>query len=240
MLFLAAAIFVGSQQCRTCHTAIADAYAATPMARSSGPVASVPPADFTASGQHYRIADNHLSFDRGSARFDYFIGSNANGRTYLFQREGYLFELPVSWFVHTASWDASPGYEQYREARLDRPVENSCLWCHASQVRYVRGTQNRYADPPFADNGVGCERCHGPGSEHVRNPSAAPMSNPAKLDAVRRDSICMQCHLSGVSRVPRAGRRFVDFHAGDNIADYATYFVWDSPQDFRVTSHVER
>ena len=84
--------------------------------------------------------------------------------------------------------------------------------CHASQVRYVRGTQNRYADPPFADNGVGCERCHGPGGEHVRNPSAAPMANPAKLDAVRRDSICMQCHLSGLSRVPRAGRRFVDFH----------------------------
>ena len=240
MLFLAAAIFVGSQQCRACHSAIADAYRETPMARSSGPVRSVPAADFMAAGQHYRIAENRLSFDGGSAPLDYFIGSNANGRTYLFQREGYLFELPVSWFVHTASWDASPGYDKYREVRLDRPVENSCLWCHASQVRYVRGTQNRYADPPFADDGVGCERCHGPGSEHVRNPSTAPMVNPAKLDAERRDSVCIQCHLSGVSRVPRAGRRFVDFHAGDRIADFTTYFVWDSPQDFRVTSHVER
>src|SRR6476646_7626627 len=100
MLFLAAAIFVGSQRCRSCHTAIAESYARTPMARSSGPVVSVEPADFRAAGQHYRIANNRLIFDRGSAPFDYFIGSNANGRTFLFQRDGYLFELPVTWFVH--------------------------------------------------------------------------------------------------------------------------------------------
>jgi hypothetical protein len=143
MLFLAAAIFVGSQQCRGCHTEIADAYARTPMAKSSGAVVSVPAADFNAAGQHYGIADNRLIFDQGSAPFDFFIGSNSNGRTYLFQREGYLFELPVTWFVHTGSWDASPGYERYREVRLDRPVENSCVLCHASQVRWVGGTQNR-------------------------------------------------------------------------------------------------
>ena len=72
MLFLAAAIFVGSQQCHGCHAEIADAYARTPMARSSGAVESVPAADFTAAGQHYRIADNRLIFDQGSAPFDLF------------------------------------------------------------------------------------------------------------------------------------------------------------------------
>jgi len=241
MLLLAAAIFVGSQQCSGCHAAIAEAYAKTPMARSSGAVESVPQADFRAGGLHYRITDKRLFFDQGSASFDYFIGSNSKGRTYLSQRDGYLFELPVSWYVHTGAWDASPGYEQYREVKLDRPVETSCLLCHASQMRYVRGTQNRYADPPFGENGVACERCHGPGSEHVRDPIAAPMVNPARLDAERRDSVCIQCHLSGASRVQRAGKRFVDFRAGEKAAEYATYFVWEGGrQDFRVTSHVER
>jgi len=240
MLFVAAAFFVGSQQCHACHAAIADAYAQTAMARSSGPVVSVPPATFTAAGQRYQVDGNRLEFAQGAATFDYFIGSGAHGRTYAFAREGYLFELPVTWYARTASWDASPGYDTYRETRLDRPIDRSCLTCHASQVRFVRGTRNRYADPPFADDGVGCERCHGPGSEHVRNP-ASRMVNPATLDSERRDSVCAQCHLSGISRVARAGRSAEDFRAGDRLAEYATYFVWEGGRtDFKVTSHVER
>ncbi|MBZ5582431.1 MAG: tetratricopeptide repeat protein [Acidobacteriia bacterium] len=241
ILFLAVAVFVGSEPCRPCHTETAEAYARTPMARSSGRVESVPPAEVTAAGQRYRIAANRLAFDQGSAAFDYFIGSNSHGRSYLFEREGFLFELPVTWYASSQAWDASPGYEKYTEVRLDRPVERNCLLCHASQVRFVRGTQNRYGDPPFADNGVGCERCHGPGSEHVRDPVTFPMVTPAELDPERRDAVCIQCHLSGVSRVARAGRRLTDFHAGERLADYVTYFVWDaSHQDLKVTSHVER
>lgn len=241
MLLLAAAIFVGSQQCHDCHAVIADAYASTPMARSSGLAEAVPPAEFTIFGQHYQVGGKRLIFQQGTAPLDYFIGSNANGRSYLYQREGYLFELPVTWYQLTRSWDASPGYEQYREVRLDRPVETSCVMCHASQVRFVPGTQNRYGEPPFLENGVACERCHGAGSEHVRNPATAHMANPAKLDAERRDSVCIQCHLTGASRVIPAGRRFADFRAGDKIADYATYFVWEGEQpDLKVTSHAER
>jgi hypothetical protein len=241
MLLLAAAFFVGSQQCRPCHSEIADAYARTGMAQSSGPVAQVAPAEFTAAGQRYRIAGNRLIFGQGSAPMRYFIGSQSRGRTYLTEREGFLFELPVTYYVHTGSWDASPGYEKNSEVRLDRPIDRGCLFCHASQVRFVAGTQNRYADPPFADNGIGCERCHGPGGEHIQNPAAAPMVNPAKLDAERRDSVCAQCHLSGVSRVERPGRRFTDFRAGERIAGYATYFTWDAAhQNLKVTSHVER
>jgi tetratricopeptide (TPR) repeat protein len=67
------------------------------------------------------------------------------------------------------------------------------------------------------------------------------MVNPAKLDPERRDSVCSQCHLTGVSRVVNAGRRIADFRAGERLADYATYFVRDSAhQDLKVTSHVER
>jgi hypothetical protein len=44
---------------------------------------------------------------------------------------------------------------------------------------------------------VGCERCHGPGSEHVRQPNAATIVNPAKLDFVRANDTCIQCHPQG-------------------------------------------
>jgi hypothetical protein len=241
MFLVSVAVFVGSQQCRACHEQIAASYARTRMATSSGAVTAVRPAEFTSGGQRYRIDRNRLYFDQGNATFDYFIGSGSHGQSYLVEREGYLFELPVTWYARTRAWDASPGYEAYREPRLDRAIDTSCLSCHASQVRFVRGTQNRYADPPFADNGVGCERCHGPGSEHVRSPGTAPMVRPTALDAERRDSVCAQCHLTGVSRVARAGRNFADFHAGDRLADFGAYLAWEGgATDLKVTSHVER
>ena len=141
------------------------------MARSSGRVESLmAPASFTAAGHRYRIADKRLLFDGGSVSFDYFIGSNAAGRSYVHEREGYLFDLPVTWYTRRQAWDASPGYEKDTEIRLARPIEPSCLLCHSSRVRPVLGTQNRYGNPPFLENGVGCERCHGPGSDHANDP----------------------------------------------------------------------
>ncbi|MDZ4799076.1 MAG: multiheme c-type cytochrome [Bryobacteraceae bacterium] len=241
MLLTAAAVFIGSQLCRPCHTGIFDSYARTPMAQSSGRVQTVPPATFTAAGHRYRISDNKLFFEGGSASFDYFIGSNAAGRTWLRERAGYLFELPVTWYAQKRAWDASPGYERDTEVRLTRAVEPSCLLCHTSRVRPVLGTQNRYGDPPFLENGVACERCHGPGSEHALDPAKVRMVNPARLDPERRDAVCSQCHLTGEARIERAGRKFVDYRAGERLSDFATYFVWKlGRRDLKVTSHVEK
>ncbi|MES1257517.1 MAG: hypothetical protein ABUS51_03770, partial [Acidobacteriota bacterium] len=83
MLLLATAIFVGSQACRPCHADLADAWARTPMARSSGRVESLPPASFVAAGQRYTVDGRRLTFGGGSAPIDFFIGSNAAGRSYL-------------------------------------------------------------------------------------------------------------------------------------------------------------
>ena len=211
------------------------------MARSSGRAEPLPPAEFTAAGHRYRVDGRQLSFDGGNSSIDYFIGSNTAGRTWLRTFEGYLFELPVTWYAQKGTWDASPGYETERYVRLNRAVEPSCLLCHSSQVRPVLGTQNRYGDPPFLENGVSCERCHGPGSEHVRDPARARMVDPAKLDPERREAICSQCHLSGEARIERPGRRFVEFQAGERLSDYATYLVWKGGRrDLKVTSHVEK
>jgi tetratricopeptide (TPR) repeat protein len=241
MFLLAAAVFVGNQACSPCHSEIVDAYATTPMARSSGRVESLPPANFTVNNLRYRVAGNKLFFDGGSVSMDYFIGSNSAGRTYAHQTDGYLYESPVTWYTARKAWDASPGYERDREVRLTRAIEPGCLFCHSSQVRPVLGTQNRYGDPPFLENGVSCERCHGPGSEHVENPSESRMVHPAKLNEARRDSLCSQCHLTGEARVEKPGKRFAAFRAGDDIADYASFFVWKlRSENLKVTSHVEK
>lgn len=241
MLFFAAAVLVGSEACRPCHAAISMAYSLTPMARSAGRAEPLPRTAFTAAGHRYQVDGRRLTFDEGSSTIDYFIGSNTAGRTWLRAWEGHLFELPVTWYAQKKTWDASPGYEHEPYVRLNRPVEPSCLQCHASQVRPVLGTQNRFGDPPFLEGGVSCERCHGPGSEHIRDPAKSPLVNPARLDAERRDSICAQCHLSGEARIERPGRRVVEFQAGERLSDYATYLVWKGGRgDLKVTSHVEK
>ena len=241
MMLLVAAAFAGSAACRPCHTAIYDAYRQTPMARTSGRAGSVPDAAFTAANHRFRIASNRLTFPAGSASIDYFIGSGVAGRSYLTARDGFLFELPVSWYARQQAWDSSPGYEQESEVRLDRAVDPTCLSCHASRLQPIWGTSNRYATPPFLEDGVGCERCHGPGGEHVRDPRSAHLVNPAALPAAERDSVCAQCHLTGDARIERPGRRFAEYRAGDNLADFVSYFVWASkPPSLNVTSHVEK
>jgi predicted CXXCH cytochrome family protein len=98
----------------------------------------------------------------------------------------------------------------------------------------VPGTRNRFAGAPFLQNGVGCERCHGPGGAHVRDPQHAPMVNPAHLPEAARDSVCMQCHLEGLSRIALPARALADYQPGDRLADFVTTFVADRGADVQL------
>jgi hypothetical protein len=137
-------------------------------------------------------------------------------------------------------WDLSPGYERYNQPYVVRPVLPGCLECHSSRVQHLEGTQNGYADTPFLEGGVSCERCHGPGSEHIAKPTRENIVNPSKLEAERRDSVCAQCHLTGEARVARAGQKPNSFTAGDRLQDHVAVFVRaNGAGRMRVTSHVE-
>lgn len=247
MLLLLAipALFVGSRACAPCHAEIFKSYSATPMAMSSGRPATVPAGTFrhAASGVQYAIDDAGLvQFSKGDAngsqKLEYFIGSGAAGRSFLYSRGGFLFEAPVTWYTQTKSWDVSPGYQADRVSRWSRPVEPSCLYCHASQPRWRAGTTNAFASPAFGEDGVGCERCHGPGSLHIEG--KGKMVNPRKLAVSARDSVCTQCHLSGEARVALAGKKMEDYRPGERVSDYVAYFVPAERGDFQVNSHVEK
>ena len=44
---------------------------------------------------------------------------------------------------------------------------------------------------------VGCEKCHGPGSEHVQRPVAATILNPSRMGYVPANDTCIQCQSQG-------------------------------------------
>jgi tetratricopeptide (TPR) repeat protein len=256
----------GSKICAECHASIAASYAATGMARTAGVAspdtlkaemwkggAEVAHAE---SGVEYRVSASRggieLSFRRpggelqGSRLLEWFVGSGGLGRSFLFAVDGFLYQAPVSYYASAGRWQISPGYEARRHADLTRAVETACLQCHASRLQPVAGTQNGFANPPFLEGGVSCERCHGPGESHVARMRAGAGSrggivNPVKLGAAARDSVCAQCHLTGAARIARRNAGQAPYRPGDILADTIAVFVWpqaDGSPD--ATSHYER
>ena len=230
--------YVGNQACAGCHSSIYNSYEKTSMAQASGPaINNFVPADFVhqKSGVHYRIYSDQgkvwLSFERpndgtvrGKRELLYYIGSGRRGRSYLFAVDGFLFESPVNWYTDRQRWDMAPAFGNASQIPMNLPAFASCLHCHVSGMRPpFAGTENRYPSPPFSDSGVTCERCHGPGAAHLKG---GAIVNPAKLDAGRRDAICMQCHLEGKAAIERPGRHIYDFQPGEQLSDYIRYFVF--------------
>ena len=145
-----------------------------------------------------------------SQRFDIVIGSGRKGQTYLYWGENdQLFQLPVSFWT-TVGWVNSPGYGD-RTLDFSRPVLPRCLECHGSFFQPVTGTSvaNRYRRDGYV-LGVSCERCHGPGAQHIAlnsAPNAKPAQqaivNPAKLSRERQIDMCGLCHGGvGVAKTP--------------------------------------
>lgn len=232
----------GDQGCASCHAAIFNSYEKTSMAQASGPAANnFFPADFVhqKSGLHYRIYSEQgkvwLGFERlkdptvrGRRELLYYIGSGRRGRSYLFAVDGFLFESPVNWYTDRQRWDMAPAFGNASEMPMNLPAFAGCLHCHVSGMRPpFPGTENRYPSPPFSDSGVTCERCHGPGAAHVKG---GAIVNPSKLEAGRRDAVCMQCHLEGKAAIERPGRHIYDFQPGEQLSDYVRYFVFADEQ----------
>jgi Flp pilus assembly protein TadD len=244
--------YVGNSACATCHLSIYESYSRHPMALTSGVVNQpITESSFrhAPSSIIYRIyrkgSKAFFSYERpgdpttnGKQELHYFVGSGTRGRSYLFSIDGFLYQAPISYYAQKSRWAISPGYESYREMPT-RPIEASCLYCHTSQVQPISGTQNRYFSPPFAHSAVSCERCHGPGGEHVKGRGA--MVNPAKLGPERRDSVCAQCHLIGEARIQRPGKSLDMFRPGDLLSEYVSHFVYEDKDKIglRAVSHVE-
>ena len=180
-------------------------------------------------------------------KVDYVIGSGNNNRTYLTSDNGYINEMPVTWYSEKGIWDLSPGYDRLN-MRFNRPVVAECMHCHNSYNAFEEFSVNRYTGT--ITEGISCERCHGPGQLHVDRRMAAAdelkrgevdrtIVNPAHLSAELQMDVCLQCHLQGEISVFKAGKSSSDFRPGMRLTDIKTVFIEDDlPKgDFRIASH---
>ena len=136
----------------------------------------------------------------------------------------------------------TPNYLSAKEMPFTLPVDFSCLRCHASEAqRSLPDARNHYAAQPFLAGGVTCASCHGDGAAHIAAKGHAPILNPSQLDPIRRDSICLNCHLEGKVIVVKQGKALESFKPGDDLFDYALFFVraQESGSGGRATSQWE-
>ncbi len=233
--------------CVACHREIAERYGRTTMARGSGRVGDeLRVGGFTheASGVQYKVFRRDgaawMSFRRpaaigsgapsyvleGERQLEYFVGSGQKGRTYLYEEAGQWYELPINWYARGERWDMAPAFDGVTRMPKPLPTDAGCLHCHATAVAQPEATAgNRFAGAPFGQGGVGCAACHGDGTAHVASGGKVAVVNPGKLPVAQRDSACLNCHLEGDVVVYRQGRTLAAFRAGDNVSDYAVYFV---------------
>ncbi|MFI5456371.1 MAG: cytochrome c3 family protein, partial [Isosphaerales bacterium] len=260
--------YVGDAACIRCHAGIAETFRLHPMGRSLSPIADAQSLgagpdgsrpQFEAQGLLYSVEHQGARVFHREARQDasgrliaqnqaevqYVIGSGRQGFSYLIERDGFLFESPITWYAKDRRWGLSPGYET-RNHHFERPILAECLFCHANRAERVSSAINRYRTPIFQGHSIGCERCHGPGDLHVRRPTVVDgrdltIVNPADLEPSVRDAVCEQCHLIGPRRVSRVGTRSEDYRPGLPFYRFWSVFVPSgNARDNRFAGQVEQ
>ena len=265
--------YVGDEACASCHEAIYARFHETGMGRSvtlfdpARAVESFEQTQFPVFDErrsfYYEAFVRHDTLFQREYRKDkeghiihervypvaYVIGSGHATRSYLMDVNGFITEMPLTWYVHRKKWDLSPGYRLAND-RFERKINLECMTCHNGIPDYTPFTQNHYRRIPL---GITCERCHGPGSVHVEERLAGmelpegvrdtTIVNPASLSRARQLDVCQQCHLTGIS-VFSEGNNPTTFRPGMPLAAHRRVFVprkWvESPEEFGIASQALR
>ena len=174
----------------------------------------------------YQTGADGAEVFRNTQEIRWIVGAGANGYSALVQQGSYLLEAPLSYYVRTGKWEPSPGYEN-TDTGFTRPVLAGCISCHSGRATPADQDTGKFATAPFAQVGIGCENCHGPGAAHIHAESTAhgqkvrdpQIVNPGKLTSNLENDICMSCHEAGDARVLRPGKTFQDFRPGTPLDD---------------------
>lgn len=264
--------YVGNQSCVACHKRISESYTQTGMGHSFYPPSKAEIIeDFSENAVVYdkfsdfyyhpfwkndsmymlefRLVGADTSYKRAE-KIDYVVGSGNQTRSYILDRDGFLYEAPLTWYVSKKIWDVSPGYDEGHNARFSREIGEECMACHTGNFEFVEGSKHRFHK---IDMGIDCERCHGPGAEHVKKMQAEDevdvskktdysIVNPAKLGIDAQFDVCQQCHLQGTVVLADEKKSVRDFRPAMALSDIYSVFVEKNKDEnsFGIASHADR
>ena len=207
--------YLGSPSCKKCHQQIYEHWQKTAMANvvrdpREHPEAILPD-----------LATNNVAkFTKEQVALVY--GSLWKQRYFTKIGDDY-FPEPAQWDVTNKVWRpyfVANGTDWwvpfYPPDNMQRPTGPTCDGCHS--VDYNIHTKQ------VAEWNVGCEKCHGPGSEHAEHPTRGNILNPARMNYVQANDSCIQCHSQGRPLTsPIEGKYYdwpVGYRVGLNLRDY--------------------
>ncbi|MFI5221984.1 MAG: tetratricopeptide repeat protein, partial [Bacteroidia bacterium] len=264
--------YMGIETCRSCHLTIYNSFIQTGMGQSFN-VASrkKSAADFS---EHSVVFDkysnmNYHPFFIGDSMYimefrlekkdtvykriekvDYIVGSGQHTNSHMMNVNGYLYQLPLTWYAQQKKWDLPPGFENGANSHFNRAIGFECMSCHNAMPEFVSNSLNKFTKIP---RGIDCERCHGPGEIHVKEKLAGKIIdtskqidytivNPRRLGRDRQIDVCQRCHLQG-NTILKNGKIFSDFRPGMNLSDFMEVYmpVYKGREDeFIMASHSQR
>jgi hypothetical protein len=263
--------YAGMNTCRTCHEGIYQSFIKTGMGQSFGlATRGKSKADFPHQPlydkykdlyyqpywqdtllmlKEFRLAGSDTVYSR-IEKIDYIIGSGHHTNSHIVNQNGYLYQAPFTWYVQQAKLDFPPGFENGYNSRFSREIGIECMSCHNGYPEFEKGSVNKFIKVPA---GIDCERCHGPGSIHVKNKLAGifvdtskgpdyTIVNPHKLPFSRQIDVCQRCHLQG-DAVLKDGKTFFDFRPGMKLSTVMDEFlpVYENQEHgFLMAAHSER
>ena len=208
--------YAGSAACKSCHESQYERWKTTRMAN----VVVDPKKHPEAVLGDFKTPNPLVTFKPKDIAFVY--GSKWKQRYFVKRGDDY-FALGVQWNVITKSWskyhvDVGTDWwaEHYPDDQMQRPTGPLCDGCHSTNYNIATKQPTEW--------NVGCEKCHGPGAAHVAKPTAANIVNPARLDQVSGNDVCIQCHSQGQPlQKPLNGVYYdwpVGYEPGKRLADY--------------------
>ncbi|MDF1875282.1 hypothetical protein JHD48_06015 [Sulfurimonas sp. SAG-AH-194-I05] len=179
--------FVGSSQCIECHKEKHQTWSHSRHPKMiQNPVKNpeVVVADFSQlpANANFTLKDAVYTVG-GKFKQRFMLRKDSNGT------EDYVLGN-YQWNVQTQKWQSFKPWkywykDAYPHANEELPTSRACDGCHFTGFM---------SKEKRVESGIACESCHGPASEHVKNPDS-PVYLAINSDPVRQNEVCLQCHM---------------------------------------------
>ncbi len=214
--------FSGASRCANCHSAVFQTqqssrhahtfYRSSELSNLSLPQSPLPdPVQVKVSHRLKHIDPDTIEQETEvkdqiySAVVKYAFGSGDRGLTLVGRgKNGQAFELRLSQYRHGTSyrWDITSGHLlqpdeaiRFLGEPLTEDAVRRCLSCHVTSARAIITDSG----PGAFDHGIACEKCHGPGGNHILAVQADFFPDRAIIDPRQASgsqvvSLCAECH----------------------------------------------
>lgn len=204
--------------------------------------------DSTLCIMEFRLKGNDTIYKRVE-QLKYIVGSGQHTNSHIWEVNGYLYQAPMTFYTQKGIWDMPPGFED-DNSRWSRVINVECMNCHNMYPENKITAQNKFVN---VQNGIECERCHGPGELHVKGITNGEIIdtskeidrrivNPKKLSRDLQMDLCQRCHMQWIT-VLNEGKTYFDWKPGMKLNEVMNYFIPRTSEgdgNFRMASHADR